>query len=132
MANELRLTLPMPVSDNALRRATSVGKFVRVYKTKKAVQSQKLIAMVALAARNKAGWVLDGSNIGMRLIAYLPRKNCDLVNRHKAFADALIGVLWLDDLQIKMCEQWWAVDTKNPRLEVLVWKMPNPITLPSL
>lgn len=109
-----------------------MGRIATMYKDAKAKAEQAKVSRIAKISADVAGWVLDDSDIGMTVIAYMPRKNCDLSNRQKSFEDALNGVVWDDDIQIKTYQWFWAVDTKRPRLEVLLWKLSNKISLPLL
>jgi crossover junction endodeoxyribonuclease RusA len=108
----IKLTLPYPPSANRYWRNYNgrmvVSDEARVYK--------ELVAYEWLAQSHGAD-CLEG-NVSLTLKVYRPRKSGDLSNRIKVLEDALNGLAYEDDSQVKELHAYRYDDKLNPRVEV--------------
>lgn len=110
----LSLRLPFPPSANAYWEVVPnpprivVTKEARIYKR-------------ALALTHGCLTPFDGPVRVARFHVFAPNMRCDLDNCFKVTFDALEGLAWLNDNQVKRMDsvEWW-LDAKAPRLELEV------------
>lgn len=109
----VRITLPWPPSANRYWRKTRWG---RVYTSPEARAYRWQAAMKALAqgVRPVKGMVI------VELDLYRPANRGDTDNFVKVILDALNGVAWADDKQVKRIEAEKFIDRKNPRVELRI------------
>lgn len=84
--------------------------------------------MVALAARTHSPrwpWQDKNARYGISVRVYRSRDAGDLDNYEKAIQDALNGVLWHDDSQVRRRGEGgiWACEKGAERIEVDVWML---------
>ena len=123
-----RITLPVPPTSNhywkprAIYRKATGHKRAKwigtIYKTTEAKEYCEKVQRIALAA----GFMpyLKGELVVFHMIWYRENMRGDLGNREKCIEDALQGVLYLNDRQIKAKHTEWILDRINPRVEVWV------------
>jgi crossover junction endodeoxyribonuclease RusA len=109
----IMFTLPYPPSANRYWRH---GRG-RTYKSDDARQYQEAAAWCA----KLAGATLHDGAVGLELRFYRPERRGDLDNRIKVLLDALQGVLYLDDKQVKELHAYLSDMPANPRVEVTAW-----------
>lgn len=107
------LTLPFPPSANRYWRH---GRG-RVYKTDEARRYQEAAAWCA----KLAGATIHDGAVGLELRFYRPERRGDLDNRVKILLDALEGVLYVNDKQIRELHAYLADSRVRPRAEVIAW-----------
>ena len=114
------ITLPYPPSVNHLY-ATVRGRRVL---SKEGRQYKATTAALAYAAgvRPLAG------DVTLIVHLYRPQKSGDLDNFLKSLQDALKGVAWIDDKQVKRIEAERFEDKLNPRAEILVKEIGKAVT----
>lgn len=100
----------------------------RSYTPTKSADYEKHVGMLALAARTRvAKWPgLDREvRIGLSVRVYRSREQGDLDNFIKSAKDALNGVLWADDWQVRRLGECSIeeVEKGRERLEVDVWTL---------
>lgn len=110
----VRLTLPYPPSANRYWRTTRQG---RTYVSPDAKAYKRAVADRARAAL--VGPPLAGE-VALTLAVFRPRKAGDLSNRIKVLEDALIGIAYRDDAQVRRIVAERFDDKRAPRVEVLV------------
>lgn len=118
----MQLTLPLPPSDNALRRS-GVTKKGKPY----SFPTNEYKDWLALADKWLAGQssgALEG-DVTVHLAVYFPSLAGDLTNRVKAAHDRLQGVAYSDDSQIVAAAQRREVDAASPRIVATV----QPVTV---
>jgi len=80
-------------------------------------------AYLALCWRQATGWQMPqlGTKVVLRLWYFWPsNRRMDTHNREKVLLDALEGVLYPEDRWVLIQEMDFAVDRRNPRLEIEV------------
>ena len=89
-----------------------------IYKTTEAKEYCKAVHVLAL----QAGFMPypKGGLVVFHMIWYRENMRGDLGNREKCIEDALQGVLYENDRQIKAKHTEWILDRENPRVEVWV------------
>lgn len=109
----MQITLPLPPSDNALRRAgrSRSGKPYS-YPTD---QYKKWLGVADRWLEGQPAGVLGG-DVTVHLAVFFPTMAGDLTNRIKATHDKLIKVAYRDDSQIVAAAQRREVDADNPRV----------------
>ncbi len=116
------LTLPYPVgvNDNNLYltrmiRAKGSNKMIpmRVL-TPDARRYHELVSGIAIAAKIP----FRTGKVKIILNIFQPADRGDLLGSNKAALDALKGIAWIDDRQIKRAELEYFLDRANPRLEI--------------
>ena len=115
-----RLTLPLPPSVNASHRNVRVD--LRI-KTRAAQDYMVEAAWLAKIWAQKTGWTIPakGQKVLMRTWTFWPdERRRDAHNTIKILADALEGVLYVDDRYVLMQEQDYTVDHDRPRVEIEV------------
>lgn len=119
MGLEVRLTLlGDPISNNALYKAMSRGKFTTVYMTKAGKDLKESYAKQAREQYN--GEVLQGE-LYIEIDLYFGNKRRhDYDNYGKILNDSLTGIIWEDDSQIEHCGKIKKHYCKeNPRIEIM-------------
>lgn len=77
-------------------------------------------ASVALASDGVVDWPVDGA-YRVEVVSYMPtRRAIDVDNLGKIVLDALNGVLWRDDSQVRRLEIEKRYDRKHPRAVVRI------------
>lgn len=109
----MKLTMPLPPSDNALHRIT-VSKAGRgfPYPTAEYKGWQEDARRWLAAQRSK---ILEGP-VSVDLTIFFPTRAGDLTNRVKAAHDILQGIAYADDAQIVRASQQRELDADNPRV----------------
>lgn len=75
---------------------------------------------VQLQAKNQIKNILLG-DIQVTYNFFLPdKRHCDLTNMPKSIQDALNGIVWKDDKQIKQCFLYLNYDKINPRTVIYI------------
>jgi len=113
--HRIKFTLQYPPTLNTLYPTSKSG---RRYKSAKCVQFHK----DAHEIMEIAGSVLSG-RICVKLQYYRPMKRGDLDNVVKVVLDAMKGICYTDDEQVKRIIADMDDDKKNPRVEVEVWEL---------
>lgn len=108
-------------------RVTGATK-TRSFTPDKSASYEQHVGILALAARTKAKqWLgLDRCvRIGLSVRVYRSREQGDLDNFIKSAKDALNGVLWADDWQVRRFGECFVeeVEKGRERLEVDVWTL---------
>lgn len=117
--NEVKLILPYPPSVNHLY-ANFRGR--RIISAK----GRKFKADIALLARRQGAVVLSG-DLSVTFRVFRPRKSGDLDNRLKISQDALKGICFADDKQIIEIHAFRFDDKTNPRIEIDLKEIENPL-----
>jgi Holliday junction resolvase RusA-like endonuclease len=110
-----------PKSTQSIYRASCRGQFPTLYMTKEGkdlkenyqwqVQSQCI------------GSPFEG-DISVQIILYFgTKRKCDWDNFHKLSMDALTGIVWVDDSQIKSARVTKSYDKANPRIEIEISRL---------
>jgi crossover junction endodeoxyribonuclease RusA len=111
----MNLTLPYAPSANRYwrnyRGVTVVSDEARDYKD-----------IVRLIATRQGVEPVSGP-VALTVTVYRPRKSGDLDNRLKVLLDALGGVAYHDDKQVRELHAYLCDDRTNPRVEVVVQEM---------
>lgn len=116
----MKLTLPYPVSANAYKRhfcTVDRQHRVRAALTKEAEQFKWDAGWLAKAAGCAEPTACD---FAVSIEAYRPRRVGDADNLLKLTLDAMNGIVWEDDRQVKELHVYLRDDRKNPRLEVTI------------
>jgi Holliday junction resolvase RusA-like endonuclease len=114
----MKIVLGYPPSTNAAWRAMynkHIGRVV-VFMTKEAREYKKNVANRALAAGARP---LEG-DVTLCVKVFRPMRRGDLMDREKVLCDALQGVAYMNDSQIRRAEFELFDDKDNPRVEVEV------------
>lgn len=106
----VKLTLPYPPSSNRYWRHARGF----TYLSKEAKQYRADVQLIGIRCKPLAG------PVRMTVQVYRPRKAGDLMNREKVLSDALQGVAFENDSQIREAHFFLFDDKKNPRVEVEV------------
>lgn len=112
------LILPYPPTMNLMWRKTRNG---RTYLTHEARHYK---ANTALLARAHGLRPIDGE-VSLTINLYRPARRGDLDNSLKVMIDALKGVAFSDDSQVRRIEAERFEDKANPRVEVVVSAAPR-------
>ncbi|WP_304459571.1 RusA family crossover junction endodeoxyribonuclease [Alicyclobacillus sendaiensis] len=121
----MRLVLPLPPSVNHAYRSfvhPQTGQRMRVLNAN-AQKFRRDAAYLALCWRQATGWQMPqlGTKVVLRLWYFWPsNRRMDTHNREKVLLDALEGVLYPEDRWVLIQEMDFAVDRRNPRLEIEV------------
>jgi Holliday junction resolvase RusA-like endonuclease len=126
---ELRLTLPLPTSINALyiNQAKYNPKTKKYEPTgqrilsKEGVHSKQLIAKATKQQMKKQIWDFEYTKenyIYMDTVIYFNRKGRDDNNIYKLLCDTLEGIVYDNDSRVLIRTQRVLYDTDNPRVEV--------------
>ncbi len=124
MTQNGRLTLPVPPTSNHYWKPRAIwkrfpGKWIgTIYKTAEAKEYCKTVELVALQADCTP--YPKGVLVVFHMIWYRENMRGDLMNREKCLEDALQGVLYENDRQIKAKHTEWILDRAHPRVEVWV------------
>ena len=119
-----RLILPTPPTSNHYWKPRAIykkfpGKWIgTIYKTAEAKKYCETVQLIALRADLVP--YQDGVQVVFHLIWYRENMRGDLANREKCVEDAMQGVLYENDRQIKAKHTEWILDRANPRIEVWV------------
>ena len=130
----LTFTVPGPPVPKARARvvhnpgAAPGTRKTRSYTPTKSADYEKHVGMLALAARTRvAKWPgLDRkTRIGLTVRVYRSREQGDLDNFIKSAKDALNGVLWADDWQVRRLDSCLVEECEKgrERLEIDVWTL---------
>ena len=119
-----RISLPVPPSSNLYWRSTGIsdkrtGKPRAItYKTAEAKKYCQNVQRIALAA----GFMPypKGVDVVFHLIWYRENMRGDLSNRVKCLEDAMQGILYANDRQVRAMHTEWILDRESPRVEVWV------------
>lgn len=115
-----RITLlGQPQSTNHIYKSVCVGKSPRVYLTK---EGKDLKEDYRWQVRSR--WRVEPLEIPLKLTCVLffgDKRRRDWDNYHKLSMDALNGIVWVDDSQVKEVTVRVSYDKKNPRIEIVFW-----------
>ncbi len=118
------LVLPVPPTSNHYWKATAIyrmGKYQgTIYKTKEAKNYCETVRLLGVRAR---GWLKPFPKkvlVVFHMTWYRQNMRGDLMNREKCVEDALQGVWYHNDSQVKEKHTTWKVDRDHPRVEVWV------------
>lgn len=119
-----RIVLPVPPTSNMYWRARAIYNQTRgkwqgtIYKTTEAKEYCKAVQVRALLA----GFMPypKGVDVVFHMIWYRENMRGDLGNRVKCLEDALQGILYANDRQVRAMHTEWILDRENPRVEVWV------------
>ena len=112
------VTLPFPPSLNhALRHVGS-----RVLVSRAAREYKRGAETIALSQGMRP---FDGQ-LAVILYLYRPARRGDIDNYAKVLFDALKGIAWHDDSQVKEMHTYLRDDKRNPRAEIIVTVVPDP------
>lgn len=109
------VTLPFPPSTNVIWRIWR-GRAVL------STEARSYKSRAALSALAQGMRPLEGP-VRVRLVFYRPVRRGDLDNRLKSALDALRGIAYRDDSQVRRLEAEQLEDKQNPRVEVWVEAM---------
>lgn len=118
--NGYTLKLPYPPSANRywrnFRGRMVVSDEARRYKTS-----------AAILARMAGVKEMLTETVSVRIHGYRPRESGDIDNRLKILLDALSGVAWIDDKQVRQVYMVMDYDKANPRveIEIIEWMSPE-------
>jgi len=110
-----KIVLPLPPSANKYHKPNGFG---GMYTTREAKDYKELVSYLANIPRDK----IFTSNLGITLRVYRKRKSGDSDNFEKILFDALEGVLYKNDRQIKFHSTTVLDDKDNPRVEIRYWE----------
>jgi len=118
-SGRVQLTLPLPPSKNQLTRRMRVGGGYREYPSEEKTRFVKAVKLAGIRFRP-----LEGP-VRVELLFYRGLKNGklrrgDLPNYEEILFDALQGVAYLNDAQIKRIESELLDDRERPRVDVTV------------
>lgn len=108
------ITLPLPPSANRYWRQ---GRDGRVYVSQEA-QDYKQLVRLTLVRRD-----LIAGDVMLEVKIYRKAKRGDIDNFLKVLFDAMQGVVYENDKQVKCISVFLLDDPKNPRVEVMVGKV---------
>ena len=117
------IRLPVPPSSNhywrdRVMKSRTGQHVVQRYKTREARRYQAAVHNLALAAGCRP--VEKPRQVIVRLVWYREARRGDLDNRLKVILDAMEGVMYDNDSQIKRIYAHREEDPKDPRVEVAV------------
>jgi len=121
----MELKLPYPVSANRYWKTRAVKNFAQTYLSKEAKDYRRQVIRIAADFRVVQGDV----SIGLVLAPRLTKKNeaskvlIDLDNSIKVTLDALIGVVYVDDKQVKRITAEYGQPEEGGALYVTVREM---------
>lgn len=121
----MELKLPYPVSANRYWKTRAVKNFAQTYLSKEAKDYRKQVMRIASDFRVVQGDV----SIGLVLAPRLTKKNeankvlIDLDNSIKVTLDALIGIAYVDDKQVKRITAEYGQPEEGGALYVTVKEM---------
>ncbi len=118
------LVLPVPPTSNhywkprALYNRSKTTWIGTIYKTTEAKDYCHTVQVIALLT----GFTpyATGVQVVFHMVWYRENMRGDLMNREKCLEDALQGVLYENDRQIKAKHTEWILDRAHPRVEVWV------------
>ncbi|KKM24535.1 hypothetical protein LCGC14_1604140 [marine sediment metagenome] len=119
-----RLTLPVPPTSNHYWKPRAIyerftDKYIgTIYKTAEAKKYCNAVQLIAQHAGLECH--PKGVDVVFHLVWYRGNMRGDLANREKCVEDAMQGVLYENDRQIKAKHTEWILDRANPRVEVWV------------
>jgi crossover junction endodeoxyribonuclease RusA len=115
VSEPIRLTLPLPPSANSywrnLNGRTLLSAGGRAYK-----RHCHLIATAQMRGPMEGELEVVGT-------VYMARRGCDLDNRIKPLLDGMEGAVFDNDKQVARIDLTRAVDSGNPRVEVIIRAM---------
>lgn len=121
MASEIKLELPIPPSVN---NAYTINRYTRQIVPKETVKRWiESAAWIATDEKRKQRWCFSrNEKLILELTAFWKdnSRDRDIHNLHKPLADALEGVLYENDCMVLIRDMDFSVDSKNPRIEVVV------------
>jgi Holliday junction resolvase RusA-like endonuclease len=110
-----------PKSTNNLYRYACRGNFPAMYMTKEGKDLKESYQWQAKSQGISAPFEGD---ITVQIILYFgTKRKCDWDNFHKLSMDALTGIVWLDDSQIRSARVTKSYDKSNPRIEIEVSRL---------
>lgn len=118
--NKLKLTLPIVPSVNHCYRNVSVHRRIL---TKIGQEWREAALWKAKTEIRRQHWQLPpkGQKLIMEVWTYWPdNRRRDTHNAHKLLADALEGVVYIDDRYVLVRDMDYAVDKGNPRIEIII------------
>jgi len=121
-SRELRFTLPYPPSQNRYWRSRAVrinGKWVSQTYVSTEAKQYKAAVRGLVSAMRLAPFPAD-VEIAVEVMLYRPRRVGDVDNRVKVLFDALNGVAYADDKQIKKYAVERFEDKTFPRVEIFL------------
>ena len=95
------------------------GRGKRIYLSQDARIYKKRIKLSAREQYKKSVSVFE---FEISLFYFFPDKRRDHLNCNKILLDALSGIVWKDDKQIKISHHYTNYDKQNPRIEVIINK----------
>jgi len=108
----MKFILPYPPSGN---------RYWRVFRGRPVVSAEAKAYKLRVRLENLRVKPMPGSLVLKRFHAYRPQKRGDLDNLFKVALDALNGIAWVDDKQLRRFEDVELFDDKeNPRIELIV------------
>ena len=113
----MKMILPFPPSSNRYWRNYR-GHMVKSDEARTYQQEAKILARVA------GVFPVETALVKVKLAFFRPAKRGDLDNRIKILLDALQGIAYEDDSQVKEIHAVMNDDKRNPRVEVSVCKLP--------
>lgn len=117
-ATGFRFVVPGPPQPKERPR---IGKGGRVYTPRRTHDYEGAIQGYALASRPPAWALKHAAGYVVRLRVYFPdERRRDLDNVLKAALDALNGIAWNDDSQVRELHVHREVDRHRPRIDMLV------------
>lgn len=107
-----------PISTGSIYKHMCAGRFPRVYMTNEGKSLKEDYGWQA-----KSQWKLQPLDKDIELdikLYFKTNRKCDWDNFHKLSMDALTGIVWLDDSQIKKATVEKFYSKENPRIEITI------------
>jgi Holliday junction resolvase RusA-like endonuclease len=114
----VKFTLPLPPSKNRLEGRTRAG---RHFPTPEKERFLRAAELIATQVRNRSGIFAPMTcPVSVSVRVFLGNNRKDGHNVEEILFDALQGVVYENDRQVKHHECWVEVDARLPRVEVTV------------
>lgn len=125
--SELAFTVPGEPVPKARPRARVVGPFARIYTPGTTRKYEGHVRVIAREAAQRAHWAWgakDRFEVELAVFRIHELRGGDLDNLAKSILDPLNGIAYPDDRRVLRLQATLAVDRENPRVEVIVRKVP--------
>lgn len=105
-----------PLSTQTIYRSTCIGRFARLYMTKKGKQVKEQYQLEAMAQYK--GKIISGDCDMEIALFFRNKRRRDIDNYNKLVLDALEGIVFKDDNQIQKLTIEKHISAEKPRIEV--------------